>query len=149
MNILVLLIKDVAVEVSSRLVVSEELGLYRLNIPNQWLRVLSLGGTKKELVMDGRKRRRMANTTHFVGSLCNPHQGCILKLGTHSPNWCPSNPFPSMSADQHTQTPAKVGEHGFDTDCCSVFFRIFACKCLGLHENRKGQDWPSLIHAPH
>ena len=84
-NILVLLINEAAVEVSSRLVVSEEPGLlYRLNIPNQWLRVLFLGRVKKELVMDSFMKRRMANTTHFVGSLSN-HQGCILKLGTHSP----------------------------------------------------------------
>ena len=147
---MVLLIKDVVVEVSSIFVVSKVPGpLYMLNTPNQWLRVLSLGRAKKELVMEGcMKMRRMANTIHFVGSLSNPRQGCILKLGTHSPNWRPSNPFPSKSGhQQHTQTPAKVGEHGFNTDCCSVFFRIFTCKCKGLHENRKGQDWPSLIYA--
>ena len=48
----VLLIKGAVVEVSSRLVVSEELELYRLSIPNQWLRG-SLGRAKKELVTEG------------------------------------------------------------------------------------------------
>ena len=86
-NILVLLIKEAAVEVSSIFVVSEEpVLLYRLNIPNHWSRVSLLGRAKKELVMDGFMKRRMANTTHFVGSLSNPRHGCILKLGTHSPN---------------------------------------------------------------
>ena len=82
MDTSVLLIKGAVVEVSSRLVVSEELELYRLSIPNQWLRGL-LGRVKKELVTEG-TRRRMANTAHFVGAPRNPH-GCILKQGTHSP----------------------------------------------------------------
>ena len=89
-NILVLLIKDVVVvEVSSIFVVSKVPGpLYMLNTPNQWLRVLSLGRAKKELVMEGcMNKRRMANTIHFLGSLSNNPHGCILKLGTHSPNW--------------------------------------------------------------
>ena len=92
----VLLIKGAVVEVSSRLVVSEELELYRLSIPNQWLRG-SLGRVRKELVTAG-MRRRMAATTHFVGVPGNP-QGCILKQGRHSLKSRSSNPFPGISGD--------------------------------------------------
>ena len=118
MDILVVLTKGAVVEFSSRLVVSEEPGLNRLNIPNQWLRG-SLGRAKKELVTVG-MRRRIAQTTHFVWAPRSPH-GCILKQGMHSPNWSPSNPFPGISGDQHTQTPAEVGEHGFSMDCSRIF----------------------------
>ena len=146
-----MLTKGAVVELSSRLDVSEEPGLNRLNIPNQWLRG-SLGRAKKELVMVG-MRRRIAQTAHFVWAPRNPH-GCILKQGTHSPRWFPLNPFPDVSGDQHTQTPAEVEEHGCSMDCCNMFLLLLIPLCsfdsakrLVSHENRPGQDWPSLVHA--
>ena len=122
MEILVLLIKEAVVEVFSRLAVSVEPGLYWLSTPNQWLRA-AVGRVKNELVQLGR-RRMVARTT---SGPCNP-QGCILKEETHSPICLPSKPFPTITADQDTQTPAKVDEHGFSID-----LTIYA----GSNENSK------------
>ena len=114
MEILVLLIKEAVVEVFSRLAVSVEPGLYGLSTPNQWLRA-AVGRVKNELVQLGMRRMVARTTTHFTSGPCNP-QGCILKEETHSPRCLPSKPFPTITADQDTQTPAKVDEHGFSID---------------------------------